>query len=53
MQPLAVRTREAYGAHVTSYAAWLGDWPDAEVALREPRARDHAARDFKRHLKLE
>lgn len=52
-QPLAVRTREAYGAHVTGYATWLADRPDAGAALREPGARDHAARDFKRHLKLE
>ena len=27
--------------------------PDADGALREPRARDFAARDFKRYLKLE
>src|SRR3954471_6726315 len=52
-QPLAARTREAYGAHVTSYAVWLAERPGADAALREPRARDHAARDFKRHLKLE
>lgn len=52
-QPLAVRTREAYGAHVSAYTSWLADRPDAGAALREPRARDHAARDFKRHLKLE
>jgi site-specific recombinase XerD len=52
-QPLAARTREAYGAHVTSYVAWLAERSGADVALREPRGRDHAARDFKRHLKLE
>lgn len=52
-QPLAVRTREAYAAHVTGYAEWLAERPGADAALREPRARDHAARDFKRHLKLE
>src|SRR3954465_9898293 len=52
-QPLAMRTREAYAAHVSAYAAWLAKRPGAERALREPRARDHAARDFKRHLKLE
>jgi hypothetical protein len=48
-----VRTREAYAAHVTTYATWLAERPQADAALREPQARDHAARDFKRHLKLE
>lgn len=52
-QPLAARTRDAYGAHVSAYVEWLAERPGAEAALREPRARDHAARDFKRHLKLE
>src|SRR5215217_2533234 len=52
-QPLAPRTREAYGAHVSAYVEWLAGRPEAEGALREPRARDFAARDFKRHLKLE
>jgi len=52
-QPLAVRTRQAYAAHVSAYIAWLAERPDADGALREPRARDFAARDFKRHLKLE
>lgn len=52
-QPLAPRTREAYAAHVSAYVDWLAGRPDAEGALREPRARDFAARDFKRHLKLE
>lgn len=52
-QPLAVRTRQAYAAHVSAYIAWLAERPDTDGALREPRARDFAARDFKRHLKLE
>jgi integrase/recombinase XerC len=52
-QPLAPRTRDAYGAHVSAYVDWLAERPGAEAALREPRARDFAARDFKRHLKLE
>jgi hypothetical protein len=52
-QPLAPRSREAYAAHVSTYVGWLVGWLDAERALREPRARDFAARDFKRHLKLE
>lgn len=50
---MAERTREAYGQHVGAYGAWLGGRRDAELALSEPRARDHAARDFKRHLKVE
>ncbi|MCA1678935.1 MAG: tyrosine-type recombinase/integrase [Actinobacteria bacterium] len=52
-QPLAVRTRQSYAAHVSTYIAWLAERADADGALREPRARDFAARDFKRHLKLE
>lgn len=52
-QPLAARTRQAYAAHVSSYVAWLAERPEAEAALREPRARDFAGRDFKRHLKVE
>jgi site-specific recombinase XerD len=51
--PLADRTREAYGQHVGAYGAWLGGRREPELAVREPRARDHAARDFKRHLKVE
>jgi site-specific recombinase XerD len=53
-QPLSTRTRGAYLAAVTAFAAWLerreagpGD------ALVAPRARDLAAREFKRHLKVE
>lgn len=52
-QPLAARTRQAYAAHVSSYVDWLAERPEADAALREPRARDFAGRDFKRHLKLE
>jgi len=50
---LAVRTRDAYGQHVGSYGAWLAGRPEPGVAITEPRGRDHAARDFKRHLKVE
>ena len=53
-QPLSSRTREAYLAAVTAFVAWLlqrdagpGD------ALLAPRARDLAARDYKRHMKVE
>ncbi|MDQ6804868.1 MAG: tyrosine-type recombinase/integrase [Actinomycetota bacterium] len=51
--PLAARTLEAYGQHVRTYAAWLSGQPDPALAITEPRGRDHAARDFKRHLKVE
>ena len=30
-QPLAVRTRQAYAAHVSMYIAWLAERPDAEA----------------------
>lgn len=50
---MAVRTRDAYGQHVGSYGAWLPGRPEPGVAITEPRGRDHAARDFKRHLKVE
>ena len=51
--PLAPRTREAYASHVAGYGRWLTGRADAAAAIAQPRARDHAARDFKRHLKLE
>ena len=51
--PLATRTRDAYARHVGAYGRWLTGRPEAAAALVEPRARDHAAQDFKRHLKLE
>ncbi len=35
------------------YGAWLGSRESAAAALELPRARDHAARDFKRFLKVE
>ena len=51
--PLAERTKDAYGQHVAAYGAWLVERRDGAGALTEPRARDFAARDFKRHLKAE
>lgn len=51
--PLAVRTRDAYGQHVGAYGAWLAGRPEPGVTITDPRGRDHAARDFKRHLKVE
>jgi len=51
--PLAARTREAYESHVRGYGVWLESRDGAAAALELPRARDHAARDFKRFLKVE
>jgi hypothetical protein len=50
---LGARTKEAYATHVGAYGAWLAGRRDGGVALGEPRARDYAARDFKRHLKVD
>jgi len=54
-QPLSARTREAYLAAVRTFAAWLGqrDGGAGDDALVAPRARDLAARDYKRHMKVE
>jgi site-specific recombinase XerD len=51
--PLAARTRDAYGQHVRAYGAWLGGRPAPALAIGDPRGRDYAARDFKRHLKVD
>jgi integrase/recombinase XerC len=51
--PLAARTKDAYAQHVGAYGAWLVGRGDGEDALSDLRARDHAARDFKRHLKVD
>lgn len=50
---MAVRTREAYGQHVGAYGAWLAGRSEPGLAISEPRGRDYAARDFKRHLKVD
>ncbi|MDQ3808953.1 MAG: tyrosine-type recombinase/integrase, partial [Chloroflexota bacterium] len=53
-QPLSSRTREAYLAAVTAFVGWL-DQRDGGPggALVAPRARDLAARDYKRHMKVD
>jgi site-specific recombinase XerD len=53
-QPLSSRTREAYLAAVIAFLAWL-ERRDAGPgnALVAPRARDLAARDYKRHMKVQ
>ncbi len=53
-QPLSARTRGAYLAAVTAFVGWLDD-RDAgpRDALVAPRARDLAARDYKRYMKVD
>lgn len=51
--PLAERTKGAYAQHIGAYAAWLGGRRDGAKAITDPKARDYAARDFKRHLKVD
>lgn len=53
-QPLSARTREAYLAAVSAFVGWLGrrDGGPGD-ALAAPRARDLAAREYKRYLKVE
>ena len=53
-QPLSPRTRHAYLAAVTAFVGWL-DKRDAgpDDALVAPRARDLAARDYKRYMKVD
>ena len=53
-QPLSERTRREYARQVAGFAEWLGADPALDGdALADSFARDYAARDFKRHLKLE
>ena len=51
--PLAARTKDAYGQHVRAYGAWLAGRAEPALALSDPRGRDYASRDFKRHLKVD
>jgi integrase/recombinase XerC len=51
-QPLAERTRATYAFQVTAFVTWLGERSGVDGdPLREPDARDSAARDYKRHAK--
>jgi integrase/recombinase XerC len=51
-RPLAARSREAYGHHVSRFLAWLGDRSPVDGdPLVDVDARDWAVRDYKRHLK--
>jgi site-specific recombinase XerD len=55
--PLAERTRREYLRWARVFCSWLVDGVDARAVGADPlvdrRARDYAARDFKRFLKLE
>ena len=55
--PLSERTRREYARWVRLYCGWLRDGIDERAVgadpLADPRARDYAARDFKRFLKSE
>ena len=55
--PLAERTRREYLRWVRVFCGWLADGIDRQAVGADPlvdrRARDYAARDFKRFLKLE
>jgi site-specific recombinase XerD len=50
-QPLAHRTRDAYRAQVRSYLRWLASTGRGPTALFDPRVRDSAVREYKRHVK--
>jgi site-specific recombinase XerD len=51
--PLAKRTTDAYAQHIAAYGRWLAGRKGAANAIADPRARDLAARDFKRNLKVD
>lgn len=50
-QPLAERSRGAYRAQVRSYVLWLASTGRGPSALSDPRVRDSAVREYKRHVK--
>jgi len=50
-QPLAKRTRDAYRAQVSAFVSWLAATDHGPQALTEPRVRDSAVREYKRHVK--
>jgi len=50
-QPLAERSRGAYRAQVRSYVLWLASTGRGPTALSDPRVRDSAVREYKRHVK--
>ena len=50
-QPLAARSRETYAQQVGWFCDWLGAGGPGPGVLADPVTRDHAARDYKAHLK--
>ncbi len=52
-QPLAKRTRDAYRAQVSTFVSWLAASGHGPRVLTEPRVRDSAVREYKRHVKTE
>jgi len=50
-QPLAMRTRDAYLAQASGFLMWLAPSAHGADALAEPKVRDWAVRDYKRHVK--
>jgi len=56
-RPLADRSRREYARNVRAYCAWLAVTPDRDGWQGDPLgdalARDHAARDFRRYLRVE
>ncbi len=56
-RPLADRSRREYARNVRAYCDWLAVTPDRDGwqgdPLSDALARDHAARDFRRYLRVE
>jgi integrase/recombinase XerC len=56
-RPLADRSRREYARNVRAYCGWLAVTPDGDGwqgdPLSDALARDHAARDFRRYLRVE
>jgi len=52
--PLAPASRVAYARRVGAFLVWLRDQPEhRDRALGDPLSREHAVRDYLRHLRLE
>ncbi len=52
--PLASASRVAYARRVGAFLVWLRDQPEhCDRALGDPLAREHAVRDYLRHLRVD
>ncbi len=52
--PLAPASRVAYARRVGAFLVWLRDQPEhCDRALGDPLAREHAVRDYLRHLRVD